>query len=146
MTGVQTCALPICFPVTIRGATGTGGVSSGGGTGPGIGAGTAPGGAGPGTQAVMMGLQAKAIESQIDDNKATARKINAEATNTSADLPTATVRFPATGFKVFRYNDVLDSLVSALLGAFDTRNRIIEVENPQNPTTAETAYRDEAGR
>jgi len=32
----------------------------------------------------------------------------------------------------------LDSLVSALLGAFDTRNRIIEVENPQNPTTAET--------
>lgn len=69
------------------GATGTGGVSSGGGTGPGIGAGTAPGGAGPGTQAVMMGLQAKAIESQIDVNKATARKINAEATNTKADLP-----------------------------------------------------------
>ena len=53
-------------------------------------------------------------------------------------IPTATVRFPATGFKVFRYNAVLDSLVSALLGAFDTRNRIIEVENPQNPTTAET--------
>ena len=69
------------------GATGTGGVSSGGGTGPGVGAGTAPGGAGPGTQAVMMGLQAKAIESQIDVNKATARKINAEATNTNADLP-----------------------------------------------------------
>ena len=69
------------------GATGTGGVSSGGGTGPGIGAGTTPGGAGPGTQAVMMGLQAKAIESQIDVNKATARKINAEATNTNAELP-----------------------------------------------------------
>lgn len=69
------------------GATGTGGVSSGGGTGPGIGGGTAPGGAGPGTQAVMMGLQAKAIQSQIDVNKATARKINAEATNTKADLP-----------------------------------------------------------
>lgn len=69
------------------GATGTGGVSSGGGTGPGVGAGTAPGGAGPGTQAVMMGLQAKAIESQIDVNKATARKINAEATNTNAELP-----------------------------------------------------------
>ena len=68
------------------GATGTGGVSSGGGTGPGVGAGTAPGGAGPGTQAVMMGLQAKAIESQIDVNKATARKINAEATSTNADL------------------------------------------------------------
>ena len=56
------------------GATGTGGVSSGGGTGPGIEAGKAPGGAGPGTQAVMMGLQAKAIESQIDVNKATARR------------------------------------------------------------------------
>lgn len=69
------------------GATGTGGVSSGGGTAPGIGSGTAPGGAGPGTQAVMMGLQAKAIQSQIDVNKATARKINAEATNTNADLP-----------------------------------------------------------
>ena len=69
------------------GATGTGGVSSGGGTGPGIGAGTAPGGAGPGTQAVMMGLQAKAIQSQIDVNKASARKINAEATSTNADLP-----------------------------------------------------------
>ena len=69
------------------GATGTGGVSSGGGTGPGIGAGAAPGGAGPGTQAVMMGLQARAIKSQIDVNKATARKINAEATNTRADLP-----------------------------------------------------------
>ena len=70
-----------------NGATGTGGVSSGGGTGSGGGAGSAPGGAGPGTQAVMMGLQAKAIESQIDVNKATARKINAEATSTSADLP-----------------------------------------------------------
>ena len=69
------------------GATGTGGVSSGGGTGPGVGAGTTPGGAGPGTQAVMMGLQAKAIESQIDVNKATARKINAEATSTNAELP-----------------------------------------------------------
>lgn len=69
------------------GATGTGGVSSGGGTGPGVGPGTAPGGAGPGTQAVMMGLQAKAIESQIRVNKATARKINAEATNTKAELP-----------------------------------------------------------
>ena len=52
-----------------NGATGTGGVSSGGGTGSGGGAGSAPGGAGPGTQAVMMGLQAKAIESQIDVNK-----------------------------------------------------------------------------
>ena len=35
----------------------------------------------------MMGLQARAIKSQIDVNKATARKINAEATNTRADLP-----------------------------------------------------------
>ena len=70
-----------------NGATGTGGVSSGGGTGAGGVAGTAPGGAGPGTQAVMMGLQAKAIESQIDVNKATARKISAEATNVNAELP-----------------------------------------------------------
>ena len=39
---------------------------------------------------------------------------------------------------MYRYNAVLDPLVTALLGAFDTRNRIIEVENQANPTTAET--------
>ena len=42
---------------------------------------------GAGTQAVMMGLQAKAIESQIGVNKATARKINAEAEISKAELP-----------------------------------------------------------
>ena len=52
--------------------------------------------------------------------------------------PQVTVRFPASDFKVYRYNAVLDPLVTALLGAFDTRNRIIEVENQANPTE----YRD----
>ena len=52
--------------------------------------------------------------------------------------PQVTVRFPDSDFKVYRYNAVLDPLVTALLGAFDTRNRIIEVENQANPTTAET--------
>nr|CCH64050.1 coat protein [Tobacco mosaic virus] len=52
--------------------------------------------------------------------------------------PQVTVRFPDNDFKVYRYNAVLDPLVTALLGAFDTRNRIIEVENQANPTTAET--------
>ncbi|ANF29783.1 coat protein [Tropical soda apple mosaic virus] len=53
-------------------------------------------------------------------------------------VPATNIRFPNAGFKVYRYNAVLDSLITALLGSFDTRNRIIEVENPQNPTTAET--------
>ena len=39
--------------------------------------------------------------------------------------PQVTVRFPNNDFKVYRYNAVLDPLVTALLGAFDTRNRII---------------------
>jgi len=53
-------------------------------------------------------------------------------------VPSSNTRFPETGYKVFRYNAVLDPLITALLGTFDTRNRIIEVENQQNPTTAET--------
>ena len=53
-------------------------------------------------------------------------------------FPQSTVRFPGDVYKVYRYNAVLDPLITALLGSFDTRNRIIEVENPQNPTTAET--------
>ncbi|QNH85183.1 coat protein [Yellow pepper mild mottle virus] len=53
-------------------------------------------------------------------------------------VPQVGVRFPASGFKVYRYNAVLDPLITALLGTFDTRNRIIEVENQQSPTTAET--------
>ena len=38
--------------------------------------------------------------------------------------PQVTVRFPDSDFKVYRYNAVLDPLVTALLGAFDTRNEI----------------------
>lgn len=53
-------------------------------------------------------------------------------------FPQSTVRFPGDVYKVYRYNAVLDPLITALLGSFDTRNRIIEVENQQNPTTAET--------
>ena len=41
--------------------------------------------------------------------------------------PQVTVRFPDDVYKVYRYNAVLDPLITALLGAFDTRNRIIEV-------------------
>ena len=55
-------------------------VSSGGGKGPEVqGVGNA------GTQAVMMGLQAKSIESQIALNNAQASKINAETEKTEAD-------------------------------------------------------------
>ena len=53
-------------------------------------------------------------------------------------FPQSTVRFPDNVFKVYRYNAVIDPLITALLGTFDTRNRIIEVENQQSPTTAET--------
>nr|WGH47542.1 coat protein [Tomato mosaic virus] len=53
-------------------------------------------------------------------------------------FPQSTVRFPGDVYKVYRYNAVLDPLITALLGAFDTRNRIIEVENQQSPTSAET--------
>ena len=69
MTGVQTCALPICFPVTIGGGTGANvqGVNN------------------AGTQAVMMGLQAKSIESQIALNNAQASKINAETEKTEKE-------------------------------------------------------------
>ena len=62
-------------PALMYGIGGEGGssVSSGGGTGPELqGVGNA------GTQAVMMGLQAKSIESQIALNNAQASKINAE--------------------------------------------------------------------
>nr|UEP55431.1 coat protein [Tomato mosaic virus]UEP55432.1 coat protein [Tomato mosaic virus] len=49
-----------------------------------------------------------------------------------------TIRFPGDVYKVYRYNAVLDPLNTALLGSFDTRNRIIETEHQQKPTTAET--------
>ena len=72
MTGVQTCALPIyfaCFPVTIGGLTGA----------------EVQGVGNAGTQAVMMGLQAKSIESQIALNNAQASKINAETEKTEKE-------------------------------------------------------------
>nr|AXG24387.1 coat protein [Tomato mosaic virus] len=53
-------------------------------------------------------------------------------------FPQSPVRFPGDVYKVYRYNAVLDPLITALQGAFDTRNRIIEVENQQSPTRAET--------
>lgn len=69
-------------PGLMYGIGGEGGssVSSGGGTGAGV-----QGVGNPGTQAVMMGLQAKSIESQIALNNAQASKINAETEKTEAD-------------------------------------------------------------
>lgn len=69
-------------PGLMYGIGGEGGssVSSGGGTGSEV-----QGVGNPGTQAVMMGLQAKSIESQIALNNAQASKINAETEKTEAD-------------------------------------------------------------
>lgn len=69
-------------PGLMYGIGGEGGssVSSGGGTGA-----QEEGVGNPGTQAVMMGLQAKSIESQITLNNAQASKINAETEKTEAD-------------------------------------------------------------
>ena len=69
-------------PGLMYGLGGEGGssVSSGGGTGAEV-----SGVGNPGTQAVMMGLQAKSIESQIALNNAQASKINAETEKTEAD-------------------------------------------------------------
>ena len=69
-------------PGLMYGIGGEGGssVSSGGGTGSNV-----QGVSNPGTQAVMMGLQAKSIESQIALNNAQASKINAETEKTEAD-------------------------------------------------------------
>ena len=58
------------FPVTIGGGEGGSSVSSGGGAGAQV-----QGVSNAGTQAVMMGLQAKSIESQIALNNAQASKI-----------------------------------------------------------------------
>lgn len=49
-----------------------------------------------------------------------------------------TVRFPDGPFFIFLGNPVLDPLFKALLQSLDTRNRVIEVDNPSNPTTAES--------
>lgn len=69
-------------PALMYGIGGEGGssVSSGGGTGSGV-----QGVGNPGTQAVMMGLQAKSIESQIALNNAQASKINAETEKTEKE-------------------------------------------------------------
>lgn len=69
-------------PALMYGIGGEGGssVSSGGGAGAQVG-----GTNNAGTQAVMMGLQAKSIESQIDLNNAQAAKINAEAKKTEKE-------------------------------------------------------------
>ena len=69
-------------PSLMYGIGGEGGssVSSGGGTGADV-----QGVGNPGTQAVMMGLQAKSIESQIALNNAQASKINADTKKTEAD-------------------------------------------------------------
>lgn len=69
-------------PGLMYGLGGEGGasVSSGGGSGANV-----QGVGNPGTQAVMMGLQAKSIESQIALNNAQASKINAETEKTEAD-------------------------------------------------------------
>lgn len=69
-------------PGLMYGLGGEGGssVSSGGGSGAAV-----QGVGNPGTQAVMMGLQAKSIESQIALNNAQASKINAETEKTEAD-------------------------------------------------------------
>ena len=69
-------------PALMYGIGGEGGssVSSGGGTGSQV-----QGVGNPGTQAVMMGLQAKSIESQIALNNAQASKINAETEKTEKE-------------------------------------------------------------
>lgn len=69
-------------PALMYGIGGEGGssVSSGGGTGPDV-----KGVGNPGTEAVMMGLQAKSIESQIALNNAQASKINAETEKTEKE-------------------------------------------------------------
>lgn len=69
-------------PGLMYGIGGEGGssVSSGGGTGAEV-----QGVGNPGTQAVMMGLQAKSIESQIALNNAQASKINAETEKTEKE-------------------------------------------------------------
>lgn len=74
-------------PSLMYGIGGEGGssVSSGGGTGSEV-----QGVGNPGTQAVMMGLQAKSIESQIALNNAQASKINAETERTEKETEKTT--------------------------------------------------------
>lgn len=74
-------------PSLMYGIGGEGGssVSSGGGTGSEV-----QGVGNPGTQAVMMGLQTKSIESQIALNNAQASKINAETKKTEKETEKTT--------------------------------------------------------
>ncbi|BDB16633.1 coat protein [Scopolia mild mottle virus] len=52
-------------------------------------------------------------------------------------VPTGDNRFPISTYLVYRLNSTIEPLVTALLNSFDTRNRIIETENPANPSTTE---------
>lgn len=54
-------------------------------------------------------------------------------------VPQINVRFTdgPSGFRVFRFNSSLDPLITALMGSFDTRNRIIEVDNAPSPSATE---------
>ena len=73
-------------PALAYGLTGSGGQStSGGGSGAGAVAGSGSGSVSPQTQAVMMGLQAKAIESQTKVNLATVAEKAANAAKTNAE-------------------------------------------------------------
>jgi len=47
-------------------------------------------------------------------------------------------RFPETGFYVYLNHPTIMPLYDALMSSLDTRNRVIEVNEPSNPTTSET--------
>lgn len=57
-------------------------------------------------------------------------------------LPSSVVdinsRFPDAGFYAFLNGPVLRPIFVSLLSSTDTRNRVIEVVDPSNPTTAES--------
>ena len=74
MTGVQTCALPICFPVTIRGGQAA---STAGGNA------TQPNA--PKTNPVEVALQQQSLGLQLKQIEAQNRLANAEATKTIAE-------------------------------------------------------------
>lgn len=54
-----------------------------------------------------------------------------------APVVSTSSRFPAIGYYVYRYDPVLEQLITALMNSFDTRNRIIETESNPNPSTTE---------
>nr|AIX94572.1 coat protein [Yellow tailflower mild mottle virus] len=53
------------------------------------------------------------------------------------ELPTQISRFPIGIYRVYRFDSTIDPLITSVLNSFDTRNRIIETENPTNPSTTE---------